>query len=187
MDSFMSVAAGGNAGRLFVRMKPRNERKSAQEIIQELRPKLAAVTGINAFPQMLPPIRIGGQLTKSQYQFTLQTPDTSELYQYAPKLEAGLRNDQQFRNLMQDVTSDLLIRNPQINVDIDRDKASALGVTANQIEDALYTAYGQRQISTIYAPNNAYRVITELRANTSWIHRRCRCFTCIPRVDNWCH
>ena len=164
VDSFMSVAAGGNAGRLFVRMKPRNERKSAQEIIQELRPKLAAVTGINAFPQMLPPIRIGGQLTKSQYQFTLQTPDTSELYQYAPKLEARLRNDPQFRNLMQDVTSDLLIRNPQINVDIDRDKASALGVTANQIEDALYTAYGQRQISTIYAPNNAYRVITELES-----------------------
>jgi HAE1 family hydrophobic/amphiphilic exporter-1 len=164
VDSFMSVAAGGNAGRLFVRMKPRNERKSAQEIIQELRPKLAAVTGINAFPQMLPPIRIGGQLTKSQYQFTLQTPDTNELYQYAPKLEAKLRNDPQFRNLMQDVTSDLLIRNPQINVDIDRDKASALGVTANQIEDALYTAYGQRQISTIYAPNNAYRVITELES-----------------------
>jgi HAE1 family hydrophobic/amphiphilic exporter-1 len=164
VDSFMSVAAGGNAGRLFVRMKPRNERKSAQEIIQELRPKLAAVTGINAFPQMLPPIRIGAQLTKSQYQFTLQTPDTNELYQYAPKLEAKLRNDPQFRNLMQDVTSDLLIRNPQINVDIDRDKASALGVTANQIEDALYTAYGQRQISTIYAPNNAYRVITELES-----------------------
>jgi hydrophobic/amphiphilic exporter-1 (mainly G- bacteria), HAE1 family len=162
VDSFMSVAAGGNAGRLFVRMKPRSERKSAQEIIQELRPKLAAVTGINAFPQMLPPIRIGGQLTKSQYQFTLQTPDTNELYQYAPKLEAKLRNDPEFRNLMQDVTSDLLVKNPQINIDIDRDKASALGVTANQIEDALYTAYGQRQISTIYAPNNAYRVITEL-------------------------
>ena len=63
---------------------------------------------------------------------------------------------------MQDVTSDLQITNPQVNVDIDRDKASALGVTANQVEDALYTAYGQRQISTIYAPNNAYRVITEL-------------------------
>ena len=164
VDSFMSVAAGGNAGRMFIRMKPRNERKSAQEIIQDLRPKLAAVTGINAFPQLLPPIRIGGQLTKSQYQFTLQTPDTNELYQYAPKLESKLRNDPQFRNLMQDVTSDLQVKNPQINVDIDRDKASALGVTANQIEDALYTAYGQRQISTIYAPNNAYRVITELES-----------------------
>src|SRR5262249_17530361 len=154
---------GGNAGRMFIRMKPRNERKSAQQIIQDLRPKLAAVTGINAFPQLLPPIRIGGQLTKSQYQFTLQTPDTNELYQYAPKLETKLRNYREFRNLMQDVTSDLQVKNPQVNLDIDRDKASALGITANQIEDALYTAYGQRQISTIYAPNNAYRLITELQ------------------------
>ena len=162
VDSYMSTAAGGNAGRIFVRMKPRNQRKSAQEIIQELRPKLAAVPGIMAFPQMLPPIRIGGNLTKSQYQFTLQTPDTNELYSYAPKLEANLRNDPQLHNMLQDVTSDLYITNPQVNVEIDRDKASALGVTAQQIEDALYTAYGQRQISTIYAPNNAYRVITEL-------------------------
>ncbi len=162
VDSYMSTAAGGNAGRIFVRMKPRNQRKSAQEIIQELRPKLAAVPGIMAFPQMLPPIRIGGNLTKSQYQFTLQTPDTNELYSYSPKLEAKLRNDPQLHNMLQDVTSDLYITNPQVNVEIDRDKASALGVTAQQIEDALYTAYGQRQISTIYAPNNAYRVITEL-------------------------
>jgi hydrophobic/amphiphilic exporter-1 (mainly G- bacteria), HAE1 family len=162
VDSFFSTAAGGNAGRLFVRLKPRSQRKSAIEIVQELRPQLLAVPGINAFPQLLPPIRIGGQLTKSQYQFTLQAPDTNDLYQYAPKLESKLRRDQQFKNLMQDVTSDLQVTNPQVNVEINRDKASALGVTANQIEDALYTAYGQRQISTIYAPNNAYRVITEL-------------------------
>jgi HAE1 family hydrophobic/amphiphilic exporter-1 len=164
VDSFMSTAAGGNAGRMFIRMKPRAERNSAQEIIQDLRPKLATVPGINAFPQLLPPIRIGGQLTKSQYQFTLQSPDTDELYQYAPKLETTLRNNPEFRDLLQDVTSDLQIKNPQVNVDIDRDKASALGITANQVEDALYTAYGQRQISTIYAPNNAYRVITELES-----------------------
>jgi HAE1 family hydrophobic/amphiphilic exporter-1 len=162
VDSFMSTAAGGNAGRIFLRMKPRNERKSAMEIIQELRPKLASVPGINAFPQLLPPIRIGGQLTKSQYQFTLQSPDTDELYQNEPKLENRLRSDPQLRTLLQDVTSDLQIKNPQVNVDIDRDKASSLGVSAQQVEDALYSAYGQRQISTIYAPNNAYRVITEL-------------------------
>ena len=162
IDSFMSTAAGGNAGRIFARLKPRRERKSAQEIIQELRGKLAAVPGVNAFPQMLPTIRIGGQLTKSQYQFTLQSPDTNELYQDAPRLEAKLRTDPEFQKLLQDVTSDLQITNPQVNVDIDRDKASALGVSANQVEDALYTAYGQRQVSTIYAPNNAYRVITEL-------------------------
>jgi HAE1 family hydrophobic/amphiphilic exporter-1 len=162
VDSFMSTAAGGNAGRIFLRMKPRNERKSAMEIIQQLRPKLASVPGINAFPQLLPPIRIGGQLTKSQYQFTLQSPDTDELYQNEPKLENRLRNDPQLRTLLQDVTSDLQIKNPQVNVDIDRDKASSLGVSAQQVEDALYSAYGQRQVSTIYAPNNAYRVITEL-------------------------
>lgn len=161
VDSFMSTAAGGNAGRLFVRLTPRKTRKSAMDLVQELRPKLAQIPGITAYPQVLPPIRIGGNLTKSQYQFTLQDPDTRELYDYAPRLEAKLRNDPIFRNLLQDVTTDLLIKNPQVNVDIDRDKASALGITASQVEDALNTAYSQRQVSTIYAPNNAYRVITE--------------------------
>ncbi|MBV8476715.1 MAG: efflux RND transporter permease subunit, partial [Acidobacteria bacterium] len=159
--SFMSTAAGGNAGRIFIKLVPRPTRKSAMDLVQELRPKVADIPGITAYPQVLPPIRIGGNLTKSQYQFTLQDPDTHELYDYAPRLEAKLRNEPQFRNLLQDVTSDLLIKNPQVNVDIDRDKASALGITAGQVEDALNTAYSQRQVSTIYAPNNAYRVITE--------------------------
>ncbi len=161
VESFMSTAAGGNAGRIFIRLKPRDERPSAMELVQNIRPILAQVPGITAYPQVLPPIRIGGNLTKSQYQFTLQDPDTHELYEYAPKLEAKLRNDPQFSHLLQDVTSDLLIKNPQVNVDIDRDKASALGISAGQVEDALNTAYSQRQVSTIYAPNNAYRVITE--------------------------
>jgi HAE1 family hydrophobic/amphiphilic exporter-1 len=162
VESFMSTVAGGNTGRIFLRMVPRDQRPSAQDLIQELRAKLSAVPGIKAFPQLLPPIRIGGQLTKSQYQFTLQSPDTDELYAVAPRLEARLNSDPQMQKLLQDVTSDLYVTNPQVNVQIDRDKASSLGVTAQQIEDALYTAYGQRQISTIYAPNNAYRVITEL-------------------------
>ena len=84
----------------FARLTPRSQRKSAQEIMQDLRVKLAAVPGINAFPQLLPPIRIGGQLTKSQYQFTLQSPETNELYQDAPKLEAKLHNDPQFQKLL---------------------------------------------------------------------------------------
>jgi HAE1 family hydrophobic/amphiphilic exporter-1 len=112
---------------------------------------------------MLPTIRIGGQLTKSQYQFTLQSPDTKELYDAAPKLESKLRSDPRVSNLLQDVTSDLLIKNPQIDVKINRDRASTLGITAAQVEDALYTAYGARQISTIYAPANTYRVVTELQ------------------------
>src|SRR5579885_1892888 len=151
--------AAGNSGRIFMRLKPRDHRAlSADEIIEELRPKLAKVPGINIFLQNPPPIRIGGQLTKSLYQFTLQSPDTNELYKDAPILESKLR---ELSNL-QDVTSDLQIKNPQVNVEVDRDKASALGVTPTQVEDALYTSFGQRQISTIYAPNNEYRVIMEL-------------------------
>jgi HAE1 family hydrophobic/amphiphilic exporter-1 len=151
--------ATGNSGRMFIRLKPRSDRKlSADEIIQELRPKLASVPGIRAYPQNPPPIRIGGQLTKSLYQLTLQSPDTDELYRRAPELEAKLRGIPG----LQDVASDLQITNPQVKVEIDRDRAVALGVTAQQVEDALYTAFGNRWISTIYAPNNEYRVIMEL-------------------------
>jgi HAE1 family hydrophobic/amphiphilic exporter-1 len=186
VDSFMSAAVGGNAGRMFIRLKPRQTRKSAMQLVQELRPILAQVPGVVAYPQVLPPIRIGGYLTKSQYQFTLQDPDTHELYEHAPKFEAKLRTDPKFRALLQDVTSDLQITNPQINVEIDRDKASTLGITAGQVEDALNTAYSQRQVSTIYAPNNAYRVITETQ-DPSWILRCCLSCTCIRRPANSFH
>jgi HAE1 family hydrophobic/amphiphilic exporter-1 len=153
------VSVANNAGRMFMRLKPRSERElSADEIIQELRPKVSQVPGIQMFMQNLPAIRIGGQLTKSQYQFTLQSPDTGELYRSAVELEGKMRALPQ----LQDVTSDLQINNPQVNININRDKASALGVTAQQIEDALYYAYGSRQVSTIYAPNNQYQVILEL-------------------------
>ncbi|MBW1781493.1 MAG: efflux RND transporter permease subunit [Deltaproteobacteria bacterium] len=165
VDSFMSGIGGGrtsranNTGRLFIRLKPRDERTlSVDEVIQELRPKLGAVPGIQSFLQNLPPIRIGGTLAKSQYQFTLQSPDTDALYHYAPLLEAKLSKLKE----LQDVTSDLQIRNPQIDIEIQRDKAATLGVTAHQIEDALFSAYSSRQISTIFAANNEYQVILEL-------------------------
>ncbi len=166
ISAFMSaVGASGfsvanNTGRIFMRLKPRNERElSADEIIQELRPKVSGVPGIQIFMQNLPAIRIGGQLTKSQYQFTLQSPDIKALYFYADELTAKMRSLPQ----LQDVTSDLQIKNPQVTVEIDRDKASAMGLTAHQIEDALYYAYGSRQVSTIYAPNNQYQVLLELQ------------------------
>jgi HAE1 family hydrophobic/amphiphilic exporter-1 len=165
VDSFMSgvgpvgTMVGTNAGRVFIRLKPMSERQlHAAEVIQELRPKLAAIPGIRTYLQIPQTIRIGGTLSKSQYQFTLQSPNTKELFANAPLLEAKLRE----LPILQDVTSDLQISNPQVNIDIDRDKASAVGVTAGQIEDALYTAYGSRQISTIFAPNNQYQVIMEL-------------------------
>jgi len=148
----------GNAGRVFIRLKPRDERPHAEKIIEELRPKLATVPGIRAFPQIPSPIRIGGQATKAPYQLTLQGADTSERYKFAPIMEGKLRE----LPGLEDVSSDLLLKSPQIHVEINRDRARALGVTAQQVEDALYTAYGTRQVSTIYAPNNQYRVITEL-------------------------
>ena len=159
VDNYMSSVVSNNAGRVFVRLKPHSERRlSADEVIQELRPKLTKVSGIQIFLQNLPPIRIGGQLTKSQYQFTLQSPETRELYRHAAALEAKMH---QFTGL-QDVTSDVQITNPQVNVEIDRYKASALGVSAEQVEEALYDAYGSRQISTILTSINQYQVIVEL-------------------------
>jgi hydrophobic/amphiphilic exporter-1 (mainly G- bacteria), HAE1 family len=165
VEAFMSaIGAGGpnsagNTGRMFIRLKPRSERQHVDKVIQQLRGSLSVVPGMRVFPQNLPPIRIGGQLTKSPYQLTLQSPDTAELYDHAPLLEEKLRE----LDLLQDVTSDLQIKNPQVNVEIDRDKASALGISAAQVEGALQAAYSDLQISTIYAPNNQYRVIMQLQ------------------------
>jgi HAE1 family hydrophobic/amphiphilic exporter-1 len=165
VEAFMSSAGGRggiggtNSGVVFVRLKPRNQRRlSADDIVNELRPKLAQIPGIRVYLQNPPPIRIGGQLTKAQYQLTLQGPDTDELYRTAPLLEARLRT----LTALVDVNTDLLIKNPELNIEINRDKASTLGVSAGAIEDALYSAYGSRQISTIFAPQNEYQVIMEL-------------------------
>jgi HAE1 family hydrophobic/amphiphilic exporter-1 len=156
------VGSGGrslNQGQLNIYLKPRSERPQVDQVIQELRPKLAAVPGISVYLRNDPPIRIGGISSKALYQFTLQGASTSELFAASQDF---LSKMQQLPGLV-DVTNDLQIKNPQINVVIDRDKSSALGVTANQVEDALYSAYGFRQVSTIFAPNNQYRVILELQ------------------------
>jgi HAE1 family hydrophobic/amphiphilic exporter-1 len=147
-----------NLGRIFVRLKPRAERLPADAIIQEVRPKLSSIPGLKVYPQNIPPIRIGGKVTKSEYQYTLQDADTTELYHWAPILEAKLRELPGFV----DVNSDLQITNPTVRVEIERDKASTLGVTAEQIEDALYSAFGARQVSTIFTPSNEYWVILEV-------------------------
>ena len=164
VDAFFSTAGGrgflaSNQGICFIRFKPRDQRAlSVDQEIARLRPQLMAVPGIVAFIQNPPPIQIGGQLTKSLYQFTLQGADTQELYAVATTLENRMKG---LPGLI-DVTSDLQIKNPQVEVQIERDKASSYGVTAEAIESALYDAYGTRQISYIYAPNNTYQVILEL-------------------------
>jgi hydrophobic/amphiphilic exporter-1 (mainly G- bacteria), HAE1 family len=157
----MSTVSMPNSSRIFFRLKDKKDRvdqMSAQDVIQEIRPKLAQIPGVTAYLQIPPTIRIGGSLTKSTYQYTLQTPDTQELYEVEPKLEAALKALPQ----LQDVTSDLQVKNPQLSVQVDRDKAYALGVTPDQISSALYSAYGNRQVSTIYTPSNEYYVILEL-------------------------
>ena len=158
-----SIGAGGstvsgNQGRIFMHLKPRAERPHVDQVIQELRKKFATVPGVTAFLQNPPLIRSGGYLSKSLYQLTLESPDLTELYHWAPIIKEKMAGLEGF----QDVTTDLLISSPQVVVNIDRDKAQAVGVTADQIENALYDAYGQRQVSTIYAPVNQYWVILEL-------------------------
>ena len=150
---------GSNAGTMMIRLSPKSERKdSADALIQKLRASLSDIPGIRVYLQNPPPISLGGRLARSQYQFTMQSYDLEELYKYAAIMEQKIR---QLPGVL-DVSSDLQIKNPQVNVVIDRDKASSLGLTAAQIESALYSAYGSRQVSTILAPNNQYDVILEL-------------------------
>ena len=165
VEAFMSsvgasgTRVGSNSGFMFMKLKPRHDRKmNADQIIQALRPKVMGVPGIMMFMQNPPPIRLEATLSKAQYQFVLQSPDTDQLYASASAFEAKLRGVP----MLQDVTSDLQIKNPQVNLEIDRDRAAALGITAQQIEDSLYSAYGARQVSTIYSPTNQYRVVMEL-------------------------
>jgi HAE1 family hydrophobic/amphiphilic exporter-1 len=147
-----------NNGRWFALLKPRDQRPHADRIIQDLRPQLATVQGMRVYPQIIPTIRLGGQLTKAVYQYTLQAPDTAELYQWAPILFDRMRT----LPGLQDVNTDLQISSPQVTVDIDRDKAAALDVSVDQIESALGAAYGSKQVSTIYTPSNQFWVILEV-------------------------
>jgi len=150
---------GSNSGFMFLKLKPRHERKlNADQIIQKLRPKVMGIPGIMMFMQNPPPIRLEATLAKAQYQFVLQSPDTEDLYKSASAFEAKLRG----LPMIQDVTSDLQIKNPQVNLTIDRDRSAALGINATQIEDTLFSAYGTRQVSTIYSPTNQYKVVMEL-------------------------
>ena len=150
----------GNLGRIFIRLKPRAERKlTASQIIQELRKKLALIPGLNVYLQNPPLIPVGGTVTKSLYQFSLQDTDTAELYHWTPILMNKIAAE---KDIFQDVNSDLQIGNQQVTVEIDRDKASALGVTAAQIENGLYDAFGERQSSTIYTDVAEYWVVFEV-------------------------
>ena len=165
IDGFTANIGGGggisslNSGNVFIRLKPREQRgHSPEEVIQQLRPQLNAIPGIKTYLSNPPLIRIGGLMSRSTYQVTLQSTDITELFRVAPVLESRMRAIPG----LQDVTTDLQNSNPQVFIDINRDRASALGISANQIEDALFNSYGSRQVSSIYAPNDDYQVIVEL-------------------------
>jgi HAE1 family hydrophobic/amphiphilic exporter-1 len=152
-----NATGGSNQGRMFVEVKPRAERTmSVDEIIASLRPKLAEIPGLRVFMINQPPINLGGGgQNRALYQFTMQDTDTAELYKWAPIFEAQIRQTPGF----EDVNSDLQLNNPQVTVEMNRDKLSTLGLSATQVENALYNAYGTRQVSQIYAPNNQYQVM----------------------------
>ncbi|HVW06311.1 MAG TPA: efflux RND transporter permease subunit, partial [Vicinamibacterales bacterium] len=145
-----------NGGRLQIELVPRAQRKlSADEVIEELRPKLAKIPGVRAYLSNPPVINIGGRQSRAQYQFTLQGGDTDELYDQSAKFEARLHDLPD----LTDVSSDLQLTNPQANVTLDRARMAALGLSADDVEGVMTSAFGARQVAQIYAPNNAYQVI----------------------------
>jgi len=159
VTSSIGTSAAANQGQLTIDLKPIEERKrSADLIARELTEAVRNVPDIQVFIQNPPAISIGGLASKSQYQYTLQGSDFATLNATAVAIEAKLRQAPQ----LTDVTSDLLIENPQLTVDIDREAAGQLGVSASEIENTLYDAFGQRQVSTIYTSSNEYWVVMEL-------------------------
>jgi HAE1 family hydrophobic/amphiphilic exporter-1 len=165
VEAFMSSVGarggrgGSNQGNFLVRLKPRAERsKSAGQIADELSKQLSSVTGMRSFVQVPPPIQLGGRSTKSEYQLTLQSTDTDALYEHAPLLARELGKS----SVLKDVTTDVQLNNPELRVEIDRQRAAELGVSVSRVEDTLYSAYGSRQVSSIYASNDTYSVILEL-------------------------
>ncbi|MEH2204294.1 MAG: efflux RND transporter permease subunit [Nostoc sp.] len=163
VDSIVGASgpnASVNSGRITIRLKPRSQRQlSADEIIQELTPKLRRVVGVKTFLRSPPAIPIGGQQTNSTYQFTLQSLNLQDLRQYVPKLVDKVKTLPGLQN----VDSDLQLSTPQIEVKFDHNKAATLGITAQQVEQTLSAAYGSSQVSTIYTPNDQFYVILEVK------------------------
>jgi HAE1 family hydrophobic/amphiphilic exporter-1 len=157
-----TVGAGGpntvgNSGRMLVALKPQNERDKLPVILARLRQRANIVAGLSIFFQPIQNINLGGKLSKSQYQYTLQSNDTATLYRIAPDLRDKIA---QIPGLL-DVTTDLYVKNPQVTIEVDREKTAVYGLTVDQVRQELYDAFGVRQVATIYSPVNTYQVILE--------------------------
>ena len=156
--SFNGGNGAQNTGRMFVNLKPRDQRATMPEVVDGLRQKLGTVAGINVFLRPTQNLQLGGRQSKSQYQYILQSVESGELNSWADRLQAKLRSDPVFK----DVTSDSQLKGLQASIDIDRDRANALGLNMDSIRSALYSAFGERQISTIYTSVDSYQVILEV-------------------------
>jgi len=157
-----TVGAGGpntvgNSGRMLIAFKPRNERDSQSEILARLRRTANIVPGLRIFFQPIQNINLGGKLTKGQFQYTLQSNDTETLYRLAPEFKDKIAV---IPGLL-DVNTDLYVKNPQVTIQIDREKAAVYGVSIDTVRQELYNAFGVRQVATIYSPVNTYQVILE--------------------------
>ena len=147
----------GNSGRMLVALKPHSERGNVRAVIGRLRREANVVPGMQVFFQPIQNIRLGGQLSKSQYQYTLQSNETDALYKLAPEMRDKIAR---IPGLL-DVTTDLYIKNPQVTIEVDREKAAVYGVSIDQVRQELYNAFGSRQVATIYTSANDYPVILE--------------------------
>jgi HAE1 family hydrophobic/amphiphilic exporter-1 len=153
-----NISPTGNTGRIFMGLKPREERDvSANELVQRLRATVQNIPGVNSYFRPIQNITVGATVSKSEYQYTLLSPDTQELYRLAPELIEKISHI----DILRDVTSDLMISNPQLTIDVDRDKAGALGLTEDQVRNSLYSQFGTRQVATLYTASNQYQVIIE--------------------------
>ncbi len=161
VSSFNGGGGAQNTGRMFITLKPRAERLPAKQIIEGLRRKLRDVAGINVFMRPIQNLQLGGRQSKAQYQYILQSVKADEIYDWAAKLQERLRGDPLFR----DVTSDAQLRGLQAQLKIDRDRANTMGVSIEAIRSTLFSAFGDRQISTIYLPTDSYQVIMEVAAD----------------------
>ncbi len=158
VNSFNGGSNSQSIGRMFISLKPADQRVPAKKVIEGLRRKLRAVVGLNVFMRPVQNLQLGGRQSKAQYQYILQSLRPDELGGWSAKLQEKMRADPMFR----DVTSDAQMRGLQAQLKIDRDRANALGVSMEAVRNALYSAFGERQVSTIYLPTDTYQVIMEL-------------------------
>ena len=161
-----------NGGRIFVALKPRERaRERRTDVIQRLRAATAnTVPGMRRLFRAVQNLNIGGRPSQGEYQYTLTSSDTDTLYRVAPEMQAKIAE----LGAVRDVNTDLDLRNPQMNIEIDREKAAVYGISIEQVRQELFNAFGSRQVATIYTPDDDYQVILESKPNSRPTSRRCR-------------